>query len=99
MRGREVSGRYRWAVASRVIAAAAGGYGLTWVWTLAVALAMHRVWSAARIDAALIAATVGPIVYATAVLVVFCARSATRAWVALLLAAVLPSLAVGLLYG
>lgn len=93
----KVSARYRWGVASRVIAAVAGGYALTWICTVAVALTMHRVFAAARIDAVLIAVTMGPIVYAAAVIVVFCARSAARAWLWLLLAAILPGLAAGVL--
>lgn len=76
MSAADLSWRYRLEVASRVLAAAVGGYALTSVLTVLLAL----VWPIARAEAVLASAMLGFVWYAVAVIWVFCARSALRAW-------------------
>lgn len=71
--------RYRWSVFSRVVAATAGGYGITWLFSAAHALVLFRL-GVERADAALAAMLFSFIVYAFTAMAVFHARSATRAW-------------------
>ena len=71
---------YRWAIASRVAAAALGGYALTSVATVVLAL----LWPAPKAQALLWASMLSFVVYAVAVIWVFATRSATRAWGGLL---------------
>jgi hypothetical protein len=94
-RGMQVGARRR-SVASRVLAAAGGGYALTSLLTLAVPLLL----AAAGIDRAqaLLATTMGSFVaYAVIVMAVFHARSATRAWIWLAGAAVPPAIVTAIL--
>lgn len=70
------SARYRWAVFSRVIAAAVGGYALTSAAIVLLAL----VWPLPRAQAVGAATLVGFAIYAIAVIWVFSTRSAWRAW-------------------
>ena len=88
--------RRRRSLASRVLAAVVGGYALTSLSTLAVPM----LFSAAglRQAPALHATTmVGFLVYAGIVIAVFHARSATRAWTWLAVAAVPPGIVAALL--
>lgn len=71
----------RWSVASRVVAAAVGGYALTSAATVLMAL----VWPAPRAQAVLWATMLSFTVYTVAVIWAFTARSATRAWCGMLL--------------
>lgn len=97
--GRRLSTDDRWAVASRVAAAIVGGYTLTWLFTAAFALLLRHVWSMARVDAVLTATMVSFLVYAVAGIGVFYARSATRAWMGLLVASAPPVVVLLLLWG
>ena len=73
--------RYRWAVASRALAAIVGGYALA----SACAAALAVVLPLPRVDATLAATLSAFMVYACAVLWVFAAHSAGRAWAGLLI--------------
>jgi hypothetical protein len=75
--------RHRWGVASRVLAAAVGGYAVAALTTAALALALPRIAGTARIDAVLAATLSSFAIYAAAVMVVFTTRSAVRAWATL----------------
>ncbi|MFN3984817.1 MAG: DUF3649 domain-containing protein [Rhodocyclaceae bacterium] len=75
------SARYRWAVFSRVIAAAVGGYALTSAAIVLLAL----VWPLPRAQAVGAATLVGFAIYAIAVIWVFSTRSAWRAWFGMVL--------------
>lgn len=79
--------RYRWAVASRALAAIVGGYVLSALCATALALWLPL----ARAEAVTAGALVSFAVYAGAVVWVFAARSAGRAWAGL----ALPSAALG----
>lgn len=68
---------YRLAVASRVMAAAIGGYALASAATVLLALA----WPAPKAQAMLWASMLSFAIYSVVVIGVFMARSATRAWV------------------
>lgn len=68
---------YRWSVASRVAAAALGGYALGSAATVLLAL----LWPVPKAQGVLWATMLSFAVYTAAVIWVFCARSATRAWI------------------
>lgn len=70
--------RYRLAVASRTLAAAAGGYALASAFAAAVALALAQ--RGARVEAVLGATMLAWVVYAIAIGWAFFARSAWQAW-------------------
>ena len=72
---------YRWSVASRVAAAALGGYALASATTVLLAL----LWPVPRAQGVLWATMLSFAVYTIAVIWVFCARSATRAWIGMAL--------------
>lgn len=76
-----VSRRYRWAVASRVVAATIGGYALSSAATVVMAL----LWPAPLAQAVLWATMLSFTVYTVAVIWVFTTRSATRAWAGMLI--------------
>lgn len=80
--------RHRWMVTSRAVAAVAGGYVLA---ALSAAL-LAVILPLPRADATLTGTMLSFLVFACAVIWVFAARTATRAWVGLLL----PSAALGL---
>ncbi len=67
---------YRWSVASRVAAAALGGYALASAATVLLAL----LWPVPKAQGVLWATMLSFAVYTVAVIWVFCARSAMRAW-------------------
>lgn len=73
--------RYRWAVASRAVAAIGGGYVLTALVTAVLALFLP----ASRVEAALTGTLASFAVYTVAVMWVFAARTAWRAWRGLLI--------------
>lgn len=68
---------YRLAVASRVVAAAIGGYALASAATVLLA----RVWPGPQAQAMLWASMLSFAIYSLVVIWVFMARSATRAWI------------------
>ena len=71
-----LSPAYRWAVFSRVVAAAIGGYALT----SAVTVLLDQVWPLPKAQALLAATMLSFTVYTVVVIWVFCTRTATRAW-------------------
>lgn len=71
---------YRWAVFSRVVAAALGGFALTGAATVVLAL----VWPLPQAQALLSATMLSFTLYTLAVIWVFTTRSASRAWVGML---------------
>lgn len=81
--------RYRWLVASRVLAAALGGYALTSALTVLLSL----VWPLPKSQAVLAATMLSFTLYAVAVIWVFSVRSVTRAWLGM----VIPTAVVALL--
>lgn len=85
---------YRLAVASRVAAAALGGYALA----SAAMVLMAHLWPAPRAQAVLWATMLSFAVYAAAVIWVFGTRSAARAWAGMLGATALVSLLAALLW-
>lgn len=81
--------RYRWAVASRTVAAIAGGYAISALAAMAMALYLPL----PRAEAVLAGTLSSFAVYACAVIWVFAVRSAWRAWGGLSLAALILGLA------
>lgn len=81
--------RDRLAVASRILAAVVGGYALT----AAIAILLALVWPIPKAEAVLASTMLSFAIYAAVVIWVFATRSATRAWVGLLV----PLAVVGLL--
>ena len=71
--------RYRWAVASRALAAIAGGYVLSALCSTALGLWLPL----ARAEAVITGTLASFAIYAGAVMWVFAARSAGRAWAGL----------------
>ncbi|SCX70917.1 DUF3649 domain-containing protein [Variovorax sp. EL159] len=80
--------RYRLSVASRAIAAIAGGYGVAALSAAVLALCLPAAFGMARSEAAMTGTLASFLVFALAVLWVFAARSAWRAWSGLVIAAV-----------
>lgn len=74
---------YRFMVASRAIAGALGGYALASLVTAVLSLALPLLTGASCASALLTATLLSFAVYAAAVIWVFSARSALRAWVGL----------------
>ncbi|MCY1512028.1 hypothetical protein D9M68_464730 [compost metagenome] len=84
--------RYRMGVASRAVAAIAGGYGVAALSAAVLALGLPALFDMARSEAALTGTLASFLVYAVAVMWVFAARSAWRAWTGLTIAAALQGL-------
>ncbi|THF62614.1 iron transporter [Pseudothauera rhizosphaerae] len=84
--------RYRLGVASRVLAAAIGGYALMSALMVLLALPLSWWWPMARGQAVMIATYIGFLLYVPVVLWVFHTCSAARAWAWLLLWTALASL-------
>lgn len=80
-----------------MLAAAAGGYTIAWLWSASAALLLHHVLGLARADAALLATLIGFLVFPVPVLSAFAARNATRAWIYALIAALPPTLVMACL--
>ena len=71
---------YRWSVASRALAAIVGGYVLTSLIVLVLSLALP--WIGVSQAEAVLASTIGSfLVWVAIIMAVFHARSATRAWI------------------
>ncbi len=85
--------RYRAGVASRAVAAIGGGYLLAALCTQALALGLPM----SPVDNVVAATLTGFVLYAVAVMWVFAAPSATRAWLGLGGACALAALALALL--
>lgn len=81
-------GRYRWAVASRALAAIGGGYALAAATAAGVGLALARAGSSG-VEAVLWASMLAFIVHAIAALWAFGCASARRAWLGIGIPAVL----------
>ncbi len=79
--------RYRLGVASRAVAAIAGGYGVAALSAALLALCLPAAFGMARSEAAMTGTLASFIVFAVAVMWVFAARTALRAWTGLAIAA------------
>ena len=75
---------YRLAVASRALAAIVGGYALTALATMALAIFLPM----SRSEASMTATLLSFVIYTCAVLWVFATRSATRAWLGIVVSAI-----------
>ena len=84
---RTLTPAYRWSVASRVAAAALGGYALTSAATVLLSL----LWPAPRAQGVLWATMISFTVYTVAVIWVFHTRSAARAWTGMVVGTLLLS--------
>jgi hypothetical protein len=80
-----VNARYRWMVFSRCMAAIFGGYAMTTAITVFLSLALP--WP--RVEAVLFAGYLSFIFYLIAIIWVFAAKSAWRAWLGILLPTVI----------
>lgn len=80
--------RYRLAVASRAVAAIAGGYGVAALSAAVLAVCLPAAFGMARSEAAMTGTLASFLVFAIAVMWVFAARTALRAWSGLVIAAV-----------
>ena len=80
--------RYRLGVAARALAAIAGGYGVAALSAAVLALCLPAAFGMARSEAAMTGTLASFIVFALAVMWVFAARTALRAWSGLVVAAV-----------
>lgn len=89
--------RYRWMVASRVLAAAVGGYALVSLAMAVLVLALPRLDGSTPAQAVLTATLWSFAVYAAVVIWVFSTPSAWRAWAGLALCAAVLGLAWGAL--
>ncbi|ATQ77101.1 iron transporter [Massilia violaceinigra] len=89
---------YRLGVGSRALAAILGGYLLAAAASALLALLLPRVLGTGRADAVIAATLASFAIYAGAVIWVFAARSAARAWLGMLLPAAGMAAIVYLLY-
>ena len=79
--------RHRFGVASRAIAAIAGGYGVAAMASIVLALCLPVFFGMARSEATMTGLLASFAVFALAVMWVFAARTALRAWSGLAIAA------------
>lgn len=79
--------RYRLGVAARAIAAILGGYGIAALSAAVLALCLPAAFGVARSEAAMTGTLASFLVFALAVMWVFAARTALRAWSGLAIAA------------
>lgn len=84
----QISARYRWQVASRVLAAAVGGYALASVLTILTSL----LWPMALPKAVLASSMLSFVWYSLAIIWVFSVHSLKRAWLGILI----PTVVLGL---
>ena len=91
--------RYRWAVASRVVAAALGGYGLSAAFAAMLGLVLVRWVGMAKADAVTLSTMLSFVVFMVAALWVFACRSAGRAWCGVAVPAVALAVGAWALYG
>lgn len=82
-----ISARYRWAVASRAVAAIGGGYTVAALATGCLSLALTHGAGMARAEAVVTATLLSFLWFALAVIWVFAADSAWRAWAGLIVPA------------
>lgn len=75
--------RYRWAIASRAVAAIFGGYFLSALFCASAGLALIHL-DVSRLNAVMTATMLAFVVHAIAAIWAFRARSATRAWLCML---------------
>lgn len=88
--------RYRWAIASRALAATAGGYALSALFCASAGLALLHA-GASRLDAVMTATMLAFVLQPIAAIWAFRARSTSRVWVGMaILAALLGVLALAL---
>lgn len=79
--------RYRWTVASRVLAASVGGYALTSLMTAVLSLGLPLLAFSTRAEAVLTATLWSFVLYTGIVIFVFSTRSHARAWSGLIMTA------------
>ena len=79
--------RYRFGVAARAIAAILGGYGVAALSAAVLALCLPAAFGMARSEATMTGTLASFLVFALAVVWVFAARTALRAWSGLAVAA------------
>lgn len=72
--------RYRWAVASRTIAAFGGGYVLSAAFAASLGLVLVHGFDQPRVDAVSWGSMLSFVMFCTAVLWAFACTSATKAW-------------------
>ncbi|WP_326535204.1 DUF3649 domain-containing protein [Pseudorhodoferax sp.] len=89
-----MSAKLGWQIASRVLAAALGGYALSALAMADLALLLPRVGGATPAEAVLLASLCSFVLYTGVALWVFATRSAGRAWAGIALA----GLALALLF-
>ena len=82
---REGAARYRWSAASRALAAIFGGYILTSLLSIALALLLTA-FGMNKAEAVLATTMASFLMYAAIVMAVFHARTPTRAWLGLAIA-------------
>ena len=80
--------RHRLGVASRAVAAIAGGYGVAALSSVVLALCLPTVFGMARSEATMTGLLASFAIFALAVMWVFAARTALRAWFGLAVVAV-----------
>lgn len=92
-------GRYRWAVASRAIAAIGGGYVLAATSAGALGLLAYRSGWLPRADATTAATMFSFVLFAVAALWAFGCSSARRAWLGIALPSAVFACVIWMLYG
>ncbi len=93
-----IDGGYRWAVASRTLAAVGGGYALTSLLIVAVSLVLPLLGiSQAQTVFSMTMASF--LLYAAVIMAVFHARTASRAWIGLVIVSIPLGLLVVFLLG
>lgn len=90
--------RYRLSVASRAVAAIAGGYGVAALSSVVLALCLPAIFGMARSEATMTGLLASFAVFAFAVMWVFAARTALRAWSGLAAAAAVLGLLAWLMH-
>ena len=80
--------RHRLGVASRAVAAIAGGYGVAALSSVVLALCLPAIFGMARSEATMTGLLASFAIFALAVMWVFAARTALRAWFGLAVVAV-----------
>nr|WP_225213978.1 DUF3649 domain-containing protein [Comamonas avium] len=91
--------RYRLAVASRVLAAFGGGYGLSAVFAAACGLVCVRWLGVTRADAVTLSTMLSFVVFTVAVLWAFACSSSRKAWLGIVVPAAVLGVCTWALYG
>ena len=76
-----------WPLIARILAAAPGGYALTALITLVLSLLMHRI-GIGKAEAVLTSTMTSFLLYTGIIMAIFHTRTARRAWIGLIIAAV-----------